>query len=451
MNNLFGKTLRSLMDGAEVKERALAEALSYDTTYISKWLNGSKLPSPRNAESVIRQMAGFLARQKGGGDEQEQELFLVLKTAYDRDSSYISFQSYNNHKTSFLRGRQEVIELLNDALIQMPHADGRDIVITASFDLLRLYREDITVLIKTLRSAGTQRIRLTAVLSPEALDSDQRFYTDSLLDIIGGLDYIEMSILAGSAGLPEILIINDVFCMQLLWNTGGETAAVFSSDREVVAEFARVQGRCLSGLESLLAPARPEELRRTNVQLDSYADKRQWLFFNEPPALLFPDEIMDQLIGDARTEEYAAYLRKLKSIFAGRTSRSRIDLVLYASVINRYLADGSVSVGNVEHRLTPEQAQAHLQHLSRLMRENPDFDIWLIRDTTMLSDAVRRAPSLFIDTISVYIENARSDAHGNFHISMDPRMREAFQVSFERMLRQPYCTKLTPEDLLRYL
>ena len=289
------------------------------------------------------------------------------------------------------------------------------------------------------------------MLSPEALDSDQRFYTASLLDIIGGLDYIEMSILAGSAGLPEILIINDVFCMQLLWNTGGETAAVFSSDREVVAEFARVQGRCLSGLESLLAPARPEELRRTNVQLDSYADKRQWLFFNEPPALLFPDEIMDQLIGDARTEEYAAYLRKLKSTFAGRTSRSRIDLVLYASVINRYLADGSVSVGNVEHRLTPEQAQAHLQHLSRLMRENPDFDIWLIRDTTMLSDAVRRAPSLFIDTISVYIENARSDAHGNFHISMDPRMREAFQVSFERMLRQPYCTKLTPEDLLRYL
>ena len=129
-----------------------------------------------------------------------------------------------------------------------------------------------------------------------------------------------------------------------------------------------------------------------------------------PPALLFPDEVMEQLIDSAGTEEYAAYLRKLKSIFTGRTSKSRIDLVLYASVINRYLAEGTVSVGNVEHRLSPAQAQAHLQHLSRLMRENPDFDIWLIRDTTMLSDTVRRAPSLFIDTISVYIENARPDA-----------------------------------------
>lgn len=221
MNDLFGKTLRALMDGAEVKERALAEALSYDTTYISKWLNGSKLPSPRNAESVIRQIAGFLVRQQGGDESREQELFHTLKTAYDRDSSYISL--------------------------------------------------------------------------------------------------------------------------------------------------------------------------------------------------------------------------------------SRMDLVLYASVINHYLAEGTVSVGNVEHRLSTAQAQAHLQHLSRLMRENPDFDIWLIRDTTMLSDTVRRAPSLFIDTISVYIENARADAHGNFHISMDPRMRQAFQTSFERLLRQPYCTKLTPEDLLRYL
>lgn len=136
----------------------------------------------------------------------------------------------------------------------MPRADGRDIVIAASFDLLRLYREDVTVLIRTLRSAGAQRIRLTAVIPPEALHS-------------------------------------------------------------------------------------------TNVQLDSYADKRQWLFFNEPPALLFPDEIMEQLIANARTEEYAAYLRKLKSIFTGRTSKSRMDLVLYASVINHYLAEGTVSVG----------------------------------------------------------------------------------------------------------
>lgn len=457
MNNLFGRALRTMLDNAGLKERALAEALSYDTTYISKWLNGSKLPSPRNAETVIRQIADILVRQQypGGGAEQEAAalaIFDELKSAYDRDNSYISFQAYNNHKMSFLRGRQEVIELLNDALIQSLHLDGKEVVVTACFDLLRLYREDITVLIKTLRSAGAKKVRMTVAVTPEELVSDERFYTTSLLNIIGGLDFIELSMLAKAPKMPKLLTINDMFCMQILWSSGEETAAAFSSDRGVVAEFARMQTRVLTDREKLFDTARPEELRRTNVQLDSYSDKRQWLFFNEPPALLFPDDIMDQLIADAGTEEYATYLTKLKSIFAGRTSRSRIDLVLYSSMINRYLSEGRVSVGNVEHQLTREQARAHLQHLSRLMQENPDFHIWLIRDTTMLSDSVRRSPSLFVDTISVYIENAaRGAAHSNFHISMDPRVRDAFQACFERMLEQPYCTKLTAEDLLRYL
>lgn len=457
MNNLFGKTLRAMLDMTGIKERALAESLSYDTTYISKWLNGSKLPSPRNAETVIRQIAGILSYQhhpEGGTaqETEERDIFRELKAAYDRDNSYISFQAYSNHKMSFLRGRQEVIELLNDALIQSLQLDGKEVAVTACFDLLRLYREDITVLVKTLRSAGARRVRLTVAVSPEEIVSDERFYTTGIMDIIGGLDYIEMSLLTKAPQMPKILTINDMFCMQMLWSSGDETAAVFSSDRGVVAEFARMQTRVLSNQETLFDSARPEELRRTNVQLDSYSDRRQWLFFNEPPALLFPEEIMDQFIADAPTEEYATYLTKLKSIFSTRTARSRIDLVLYSSMINRYLSEGRISVGNVAHQLTRQQACAHLQYLSGLMQENPDLHVWLIRDTTMLSDTVQRAPSLFIDTISVYIENAgQGEAHSNFHISMDPRVRAAFQASFERMLNQPYCTQLTPEDLLRYL
>ena len=50
-----------------------------------------------------------------------------------------------------------------------------------------------------------------------------------------------------------------------------------------------------------------------------------------------------------------------------------------------------------------------------------------------------------------YIENSQKGSNDNFHISMDPRMSSAFQQFFERMLGQPYCTRLTAEDLLRYL
>ena len=222
-------------------------------------------------------------------------------------------------------------------------------------------------------------------------------------------------------------------------------------DEKIIEQFSLMCGQILEASEKLLDPAEPESLKRTNVQLDSYSDKRQWLFFNEPPAMLFPENIMDQFINEAQDEAYASYLIKLKNIFMKRTCKSEIDLVLYSSMINKYLSDGNVSVGNVSHHLSEEQTRSHLQHLSEIMKKNPAFAIYLIRDTVVLSEELRNCPSIFIDSYSLYIENSKKGSNDNFHISMDPRMRSAFQQFFERMLGQPYCTRLTAEDLLRYL
>lgn len=47
MNNKFGKLLKAYMKANNVKEQSLAEVLRYDATYVSKWINGSKLPSEK--------------------------------------------------------------------------------------------------------------------------------------------------------------------------------------------------------------------------------------------------------------------------------------------------------------------------------------------------------------------------------------------------------------------
>lgn len=54
MNNLFGKTLRSLMDGAEVRERALAEALVIPL--YGRKLCSERYPSLYRDETAIRLM-----------------------------------------------------------------------------------------------------------------------------------------------------------------------------------------------------------------------------------------------------------------------------------------------------------------------------------------------------------------------------------------------------------
>ena len=44
MDNTFGEILREQVEAAGIKESELANVLGYDPTYISKWMNGSKLP-----------------------------------------------------------------------------------------------------------------------------------------------------------------------------------------------------------------------------------------------------------------------------------------------------------------------------------------------------------------------------------------------------------------------
>lgn len=456
MKNQFGKSLRSQMERAGIKESELADALSYDATYISKWINGSKLPSERNAERIIGQMADCFAERTDVPDEGEREVQrqqsqAELKMAYASDRSYLIFQNYNNNDMSFADDRQTLIQLTRAAFVQAMDLYDGHVSITATFDLFRLYGKEFKSLMKELRDAGVHKIELSLALEPEGLSTDYNYYAAVIIDTIGSFDYIEMSIVCRKPEQPSILVINDLLCLQVLWSVGGEISAVFSMEHSIISRFASVCQQIAEAGEKLLDPAEPESLRRTNVQLDSYSDRRQWQFFNEPPAMLFPGEIMDIFIAQAEDESYARYLVKLKNVFAKRTCKARIDLVLYSSMLNEYLANGNISVGNVSHHLTPEQTRIHLTYLSRVMSENPDVRLYVIRDTVVLSEELRRAPSIFLDTYSLNIENSKKKPNDNYHISMDPRMRGAFEQFFEKMLQKPFCNRLTAEDVLRYL
>ena len=456
MNNQFGKSLRSQMEKAGVKESELADALSYDATYISKWMNGSKLPSERNAERIIGQMADFFTARIDAADEAEREAgrqkcLADLKMSYAGDRNYHIFQDYNNNEMSFADNLQMLIQLTRAAFVQALNMYGGCISITATFDLFRLYGKEFRKLMTELHGAGVKKVELRLALDPEELAADHNYYAASIINTIGSFDYIEMYIVSRKPEQPRILVINDLLCLQVLWNMGGETGAVFSMEHKIIRQFSGICQQVMEAGEKLLDPAEPESLRRTNVQLDSYSDRRQWQFFNEPPAMLVPKEIMDVFIANAEDDSYARYLVKLKNVFARHTCKARIDLVLYSSKLNEYLTNGNISVGNVSHHLTAEQTRSHLTYLSRVMSENPQIRLYVIRDTVVLSEELRRAPSIFLDTYSLNIENSKKQPNDNYHISLDPRMRGAFQQFFENMLGMPFCNRLTAEDVLRYL
>ncbi|MEY8284861.1 helix-turn-helix transcriptional regulator [Lachnospiraceae bacterium 50-23] len=452
MNNTFGKILRAQVENAGIKESELANALGYDPTYISKWMKGSKLPSARNVERIIGQIADFLSEGSAGDTARERlRVYAELKSAYDCAGGSKVFESHQNGQMSFLNSHKELMQLTQEACFQAFNLCEGRISVMATFDLFQLYGKGFRRLMEELHDMGANRVELKLALAPEALTENYYFYTTMILNIIGRLDFVEMSIVCQRPEQPRILVINQLFCLQVLWLLDGDIAAAFSMQEGVIKKFTDICGQIMDSSEKLLDSADPESLKRTNVQLDSYSDRRQWLFFNESPAMLFPADIMEMFIENADNAGYARYLEKLKNVFEKRTCQSRIDLVIYSSMLNKYLTDGMVSVGNCFQQLSQEQVYSHLRYLSEVMRSNPRFKLYVIRDTIVLSEELREAPSIFLDTYSVNIENSKNRANANYHISTYPGMRDVFQRFFEDLLAQSYCLELTAEDLLRYL
>ena len=55
----FAELLRELLYITHLKSGHMASALGYDTSYISRWVNGVKLPSLKNNEDLLRSIARF--------------------------------------------------------------------------------------------------------------------------------------------------------------------------------------------------------------------------------------------------------------------------------------------------------------------------------------------------------------------------------------------------------
>lgn len=96
----FGHTLETMLRTADIKYNQLATHLGYDISYISRWINGSKLPSLKNNQLIFQQIAAYIVSQSTSAQRSslceqwklapdaetlEHSLAEILHSAYERE------------------------------------------------------------------------------------------------------------------------------------------------------------------------------------------------------------------------------------------------------------------------------------------------------------------------------------------------------------------------------
>ena len=62
----FGATLKELLSYTDIKMYNLADELGYGKSYLSKWVNGVKLPSPKDIDALSYQIDHQFRCNRGG-------------------------------------------------------------------------------------------------------------------------------------------------------------------------------------------------------------------------------------------------------------------------------------------------------------------------------------------------------------------------------------------------
>ena len=62
ISNEYPENLKQLLDFTKIKYGTFADALGYDISYISKWVNGVRLPAAKNVDMINQQIADYLAK-----------------------------------------------------------------------------------------------------------------------------------------------------------------------------------------------------------------------------------------------------------------------------------------------------------------------------------------------------------------------------------------------------
>ena len=89
--NPYAEVLKQLLQYTETKYTTLSQAIDYDMSYISKWVNGARLPASRHADRIHEDMARFFADT---AQKQHQEDDLNRIFSFTDDGQDLAFHLY---------------------------------------------------------------------------------------------------------------------------------------------------------------------------------------------------------------------------------------------------------------------------------------------------------------------------------------------------------------------
>ena len=399
--NRFSDILEMLMHTTSLKNTTLAAALTYDVSYISKWLGG-QLPSAKSEKAVMRGIAHCIITHGSAEgiqtlkqdyrvntkEDLEDAIYdnLVVECAYARN---VQKDSENGiaPKTAFfpkLDMRQYLERMRHPVLRRI-----KSLNIMAMMDLMSMDREYRMQFVRIENGTATNRwdypdVHFSMVIDLSSICKDYVYDTVFLLNMLSDMSSLDFKLYGTRYAFGRaIFTVEDEFCISaMLTHTQKCLSVVVSEDEEHANILYRsVESQC-SRERLLVRPMRMDEMLTGNDYARSLISTNQRLMIGHATEHFLSQPLLEEIIGllNGHLAERVDgnHLRWIHSLSCRRFQEQPMKILIYESALSEFIVNGRLDFYNLNVTLTPRQRLAYIRNLQDMLQQNGNIQIRLI-------------------------------------------------------------------------
>lgn len=449
--NRFSRLLKHLLTTAEIKNYTLAQQLSYDVSYISKWTSGQMLPPEKNRRKVLRGISDCIAAGCAGDglsrlmqEYQVTSRETLRQALYDNlKAEYSYVREIQTHAGTDVAPRllffseirlEQYTALMRHPVLRRVSALNA----VGVFDLFSMERSYQFMIAESEDRHPPQNgwyrdvhYAMLVDVGPDKLTSP--YDTLFLVEMLSQNSCIDFQLYGGKQAAGRAMFaVQDGFAISGMLMGGEHCVSVAMTE---APDSCSVLYRCLTSLcsrERLLFHRQTmRRLLEERVYTRGLLSMQQHWMIGRITEHLLPEDLLEELLpqlAQASDLPPAEELRKFHRLACSAVKTSRIQILLYSTALLDLIAERQADLFDRRIRLTAGQVMRCLEHVAQLCRNRGGAEIRLATGKLLPDSEISTKHCVFLSDSAPLLR--LNDPYNNLYTFNRPELCASFARTF---------------------
>ena len=472
--NEYGLLLKKLISFSGLKMSTVANLLSYDLSYISKWCNGSKLPAARTASETNRALALLFAQEIKARDDAErfgrlfsassaridESIYQLLSSAYkDSEGKGVGLRAEpDNSAARIITQAGDIYNFFHHDLFEIISDETEPLEVLCTLDLSCFLASSAVEPYVQLGQLPDIRVKIGMDLSAFKEEKGGDFKT--LYSFLNMYHRVAFDIYDNSnmSTLNTVVVRGKLAFLCALDQYKRITTLVLIQDLEKVNQLYLKLIPVFRSSAMLLHHARAAEFNKSGYRTDFYARENYQILTAKGFEFLLPLECWEPIIQAALEKDDGGFearmVKRMQITWEEIFEKSSMDFFTTKSSLLKYLEDGEIVFLDVVYHMSVPERKLHIQKVLDITKKNPNIHFFVIDDDCLPEMQHLFGASVYSNRRKIFLKNLwrlREESEAQFYCVDSEQMTGDIVAFLDRLRDSVYCYPFDAESLQRFI